>query len=117
MPTPDPVDRSALLAGLSACVTAEEYFAFLDVPYDQRVLNVSRLHILRHFSEQVAAGLPPLREAYRDALLRAYQAFVTGTAMDHRLFKVLRDHAPDAFVPAAEVTVQAGGEVGHGERV
>lgn len=124
MTSPDPADRTTELAGLRDCVTAEDYFAFLAVPYDQRVLDINRLHILRHFSAQVAAGLPPRRQAYRDALLRSYQAFVTGTAMDHRLFKVLRDRAPQAFVPAADVTVQAadvtvqvGGDAGRESRI
>lgn len=107
--TPDP------LVTFRRCQSAEDYFTFLDVPYDPRVLNVYRLHILRHFAGQLQE-LDARRDArtspahalttYREALLRSYQAFTTGTAMDHRLFKVLQDHAPTAFVPTAEITVE-----------
>ncbi len=88
--------------------TAEEYFAALDVAYDPRVLAVNRLHILRHFGAQAAqidaehagdaaAGCATdetVLEAYRRALQSSYDAFISAGALDHRLFKVLRDYAP-----------------------
>lgn len=103
------------LAAFNRCQTAEEYFALLDVAYDPRVVSVNRLHILRHFGGQLAelhrhrtAPESPghALDTYRDALTRSYQAFSTATALDHRLFKVLRDRAPRAFVPTAAVAVQ-----------
>ena len=106
------------LLAFERCQTAEEYFAVLDVPYDPRLVSVNRLHILRHFAGQLAElRLPPAAPAasgspdrllgsYRDALIRSYQAFTTATALDHRLFKVLRDRAPRAFVPAAAIAIQ-----------
>jgi nitrogenase-stabilizing/protective protein len=96
---------------LRRCTSAEEYFDLLGLPYDQRVLDVNRLHILRRFAQEIESLPPPLGGAapatgrYREALTRAYQTFVTGTALDHRLFKVLRDHAPQAFVPSDQVRV------------
>ncbi len=106
------------LLAFQRCQTAEEYFAVLDVPYDPRVVSVNRLLILRYFAGQLAElRLPPAEPrspdrvlgSYRDALIRSYQAFTTATALDHRLFKVLRDRAPHAFVPASAVTVQRTG--------
>jgi nitrogenase-stabilizing/protective protein len=103
------------LAQFRRCETAEDYFKFFGVPYDPRVVNVYRLHILRHFARQLeelhesrTAPLPSDRilADYRAALIRSYEAFTTGTALDHRVFKVLRDHAPRAFVPVAQVTVR-----------
>ncbi len=93
--------------------TAEEYFAALGVAYDPRVLAVSRLHILRHFGAQAAqidqeyagraAGGFAIDEtvvaAYRRALQISYDAFTSAGALDHRLFKVLRDHAPLQIEP------------------
>lgn len=103
------------LAAFERCRTAEEYFALLGVPYDPRVVDVNRLHILRHFAGELA-GLrrhctgeespDQMLDAYRDALTRSYRTFTTSTALDHRLFKVLRDRAPRAFVPAAAVEVR-----------
>jgi nitrogenase-stabilizing/protective protein len=109
LPSASPMER------FKRCRTAEEYFELLDVSYDPRVLAVSRLHILRHFAEQVrdlhlhrdaTEGVGRVLDSYRDALVRSYQAFTTETALDHRLFKVLQDHAPRDFVPLAAVAVE-----------
>ena len=102
-----------------ACRTAEEYFAVLGVDYDPRVLEVNRLHILRYFAGEVAridrdvAGPDdPDRRlvAYRAALRLSHQAFVGASALDHRLFGVLRDRAPrpPEFLPVDQVTVETG---------
>ncbi|WP_239308102.1 MULTISPECIES: nitrogenase-stabilizing/protective protein NifW [unclassified Frankia] len=104
---------SGLLAAFGRAGTAEEYFEVLDVPYDPRVVAVNRLHILRHFSAAVAridaaVAAPDARmAAYRAALADAHEAFTTGTALDHRLFKVLADRAPRAFVALDAVTVES----------
>ncbi len=93
--------------------TAEEYFAALGVAYDPRVLTVSRLHVLRHFGAQAAridqeraggagavcANDETVLAAYRRALQISYDAFTSAGALDHRLFKVLRDHAPLQIEP------------------
>ncbi|HEX7662802.1 MAG TPA: nitrogenase-stabilizing/protective protein NifW [Pseudonocardiaceae bacterium] len=94
------------------CGTAEEFLRLLDVPFDPRVVNVNRLHILKLFAAKVAelheqrtAEQPAERVLadYRVALEASYREFTTSTALDHRLFKVLRDRAPRAFVPLQEV--------------
>ncbi|SBW24764.1 MULTISPECIES: nitrogenase-stabilizing/protective protein NifW [Protofrankia] len=101
------------LAQFRRCGTAEDYFQALDVPFDPRVVAVNRLHILRHFSPAVARidaenSSPEDRlAAYRAALVASYEAFTTATALDHRLFKVLADRAPQAFVAVDTVTVEA----------
>ena len=104
------------LADFRRCSTAEEYFILLDVDYDPRVLAVNRLHILRYFANQLVelhdtrteAGNPvELLREYRAALIRSYEAFPTASALDHRLFKVLQDRAPQSsFVPASSITVE-----------
>jgi nitrogenase-stabilizing/protective protein len=115
--TAEPADRTArdgeaqVVDRLRRCTSAEEYFDLLQVPYDQHVLDVNRLHVLRRFAQEIESlppsepGTAPASGRYREALDRAYQAFVTGTSLDHRLFKVLRDHAPQAFVPTEQVRV------------
>ncbi|SNQ50783.1 Nitrogenase-stabilizing/protective protein NifW [Frankia canadensis] len=112
---------AARLAGFHRCSTAEEYFALLDVDFDPRVVAVNRLHILRVFSGELVklhdAGdgertdPEELLRDYRAALVRSYEAFLTATALDHRVFKVLKDRAPEsAFVPSSEITVRRPGE-------
>jgi nitrogenase-stabilizing/protective protein len=104
---------SAALAAFRRARTAEEYFDALGVPYDPQVVAVNRLHILRHFSAAVARidteQAPPEARmaAYRTALADAHAAFTTATALDHRLFKVLADRAPAAFVALDAVTVES----------
>lgn len=98
--------------------TAEEYLEFFGIPYDPAVVNVNRLHILKRFSGYMAevdaslagrAADPQERlERYREALLRAYRDFLAGTALDYRLFKVLRERAPGAFVPVSEIAAAPG---------
>jgi nitrogenase-stabilizing/protective protein len=97
------------------CRNAEDYFLLLQVPFDPKVLNVHRLHILRHFANQLidlhnhrAEPEDPDRVLadYRAALIRSYREFTESTALDHRLFKVLADRAPGAFIPLSEVGVR-----------
>ena len=47
--------ESNLPSSLLACSGAEDYFAFFGVAYDERVVAVNRLHILRRFGERLAA--------------------------------------------------------------
>lgn len=82
------------LKGLSS---AEEFFRVLEVPYDPRVLNVCRLHILRrmgHYmrAEDLAGGTDEIiRQRCKSFLERAYQDFVESTPLQERVFKVLQD--------------------------
>ena len=111
MPSRDPQRR---LAAFRRCTTAEEYFEILGIAYQPSVVEVNRLHILRHFGSQLAkldsaAGEPDpatVLTRYREALLRSYQAFLTGTALDHRLFAGLERRTPQAFVDIDEITIE-----------
>jgi nitrogenase-stabilizing/protective protein len=50
--------------------------------------------------------LPDPRVRYREALRRAYTAFTTAGALDHRVFRVLQERAPRNFVPLHLVAVE-----------
>lgn len=104
-----------LLEDFRNCSAAEEYFTLLGVPYDPHVLSVNRLHILRYFAEELVTlhrgrtepeSPAEVLVTYREALARSYAAFTSQSALDHRLFKVLRDRAPEAFVPASAVVAE-----------
>lgn len=89
--------------------TAEDFLRFFEVAYDQRVVNVNRLHILQRFHDYLAAdtGLEGLDDEatsarYRAHLDRAYQDFVVSNAIAEKTFKVHKDEArrmADRFVP------------------
>nr|WP_244909418.1 nitrogenase stabilizing/protective protein NifW [Nitrospirillum amazonense] len=106
-----------VLDELSRLSSAEDFFVFLEVPFDAAVVRVARLHILRRMGqylrgsevEGVFAGLDEgeIRTLCRSHLEQAYQDFVASTPIAERLFKVHRDAvapkqpAPKPFVPLA----------------
>lgn len=84
------------LEQLSKLSSAEEFFQFLDVPFDPAVVNVARLHILRRMGDNVRncsseMDDDALRENFRVNLEQAYQSFVRSTPIKERVFKVLKD--------------------------
>jgi nitrogenase-stabilizing/protective protein len=79
---------------------AEDFFEFLGLPYDTKVVNVNRLHILQKFSQlkveiDQETDDPQTRlERYRSALQAAYEVFLTSSAPEQKLFKVFQDAKP-----------------------
>lgn len=102
--------------------TAEDFFAFLGVPYDPTVLNVARLHILRRMGEYLrrdtleTACDVHARELCRAHLERAYTDFVESSPLEQRVFKVLQDAVKPPpqvpLVPLASLTGWVGGGKG-----
>lgn len=78
--------------------SAEDFMQFFGVPYNQKVVDVCRLHILKRFFQYIRqeASLPRDNEvalftAYRDLLVRAYADFVESTPAEEKVFKVFQD--------------------------
>ncbi len=95
-------DLTRSLAQLSS---AEEFLDFFGVAYEQPVVNVSRLHILKRFYQYLRheTGLIDREEAmqrnrYRELLTRAYQDFVDSTPAQEKVFKVFQDTAGQQHV-------------------
>ena len=89
---------SDLMTKLGSLSAAEEFFDFLDVPYERAVLNVNRLHILKRFHQymRTTAKLENLNEyeqrsLCRELLTRAHQDFVRSTPAQEKVFKVFQD--------------------------
>ena len=83
---------------LKALSSAEDFLQFFGVPFDQGVVNVSRLHILKRFfqyirQDAVLAQADELQmfTIYRGLLLKAYGDFVTSTPAQEKVFKVFQD--------------------------
>ena len=83
---------------LKALSSAEDFFAFFAVPFDERVVQVNRLHILKRFYQYLhkSEGLSGLGEIemfkrYRELLAQAYEDFVQSTAAREKVFKVFQD--------------------------
>lgn len=106
-PPPEPPDE--VLTKLKAATSAEDFFTLLGVPYDPRIVNVARLHILKRMAEYLASedveGLPNRIAGLRckAVLERAYDDFRRETPLDARVFKVLKRAVeppkPAHFVP------------------
>lgn len=83
---------------LKALSSANEFLEFFGIQYDQRVVHVNRLHILKRFYQYLhrAEGLEQLDEiamfrAYREMLNQAYLDFTTSDAKTEKVFKVFQD--------------------------
>jgi nitrogenase-stabilizing/protective protein len=76
---------------------AEEFLNFLEVGYQQSVVNVNRLHILKRFHQYIArhsfSGTTDaeLKAEYKALLEQAYHDFVKSDAATEKVFKVFQD--------------------------
>ena len=103
---------TATLSEFKKLVDAEDYFKFFGLAYDQPVVNVNRLHILKKFAQYIEEvdSNPELSEAeklnqYRDALQKAYEVFLTSNAVEQKLFKVFNEK-PKNVVLLGDIKVE-----------
>lgn len=86
-----------VLADLKRLSTAEDFFVYLDVAFEPRVLHVARLHIMKRMGQYLAsetedaASEDALRERCRQNLQTAYNDFVANSPIEARVFKVHQD--------------------------
>lgn len=86
------------LQQLKALSSAEDFLQYFGVPFEQSVVNVSRLHILKRFFQYIRqenllaeTNEVSLYTAYREQLLKAYSDFVRSTPAQEKVFKVFQD--------------------------
>ena len=87
------------LEALGKLSAAEEFFAFLSIPYDSAIVHVNRLHILKRFNQYLRTTKPDVAgldsgnqyQACRGLLIRAYEDFVRSTPAQEKVFKVFQD--------------------------
>ncbi|WGR93585.1 MULTISPECIES: nitrogenase stabilizing/protective protein NifW [unclassified Bradyrhizobium] len=103
----------SILDRLDEASSAEDFFALLGVPYDPKILNVARLHVLRRMGQYLAkeqfAGVAEaeVTERCKAMLERAYADFVASSPIEQRVFKVLKDAVVEPKKPAAFVPLSA----------
>lgn len=83
------------MTGFSA---AEEFLDYFQVDYQQSVVNVNRLHILKRFNQYLRATPgttemddDTLRGVCKELLAKAYSDFVNSTPAREKVFKVFQD--------------------------
>jgi len=87
-------------------VSAEDFLEYFEIPFDQTVVHVNRLHILQRFHDYLSAetGLSQLEVAERYdkhklLLAKAYLDFVDSDAQTEKVFKVFHMNEPqEVFV-------------------
>jgi len=95
-----PIDVTNIFDRLKRLSSAEDFFAALGVAYDETVLRVARLHILKRMGQYLNSdaldGLPDSVAAARAkaTLQRAYADFERSSPLAERVFRVLKDHDP-----------------------
>jgi len=87
-----------LTSRLAQLSSAEDFLNFFGVEFDQPVVNVNRLHILKRFQQYLRrdGGLAELNEVqlfarYRQWLTTAYEDFVHSSAVQEKVFKVFQE--------------------------
>ena len=95
---------NTMLQQLTQFSAAEEFLDYFGISYEQSVVNVYRLHILKRFYQylRMEKGLAEMNEItmfkqYRTLLMRAYDDFVHSTAAREKVFKVFQDADAKSF--------------------
>ena len=94
---------------LDELVSAEDFLTYFDIPFDQTVVHVYRLHILQRFHDYLAketkpAGEDGLREQYTRLLTQAYGDFVDSDAKTEKALKIYKMLGPqETFVPLEDL--------------
>ncbi len=89
------------LAGLE---TAEAFLERFAIPYDQRVVDVNRLHILQRAHDLLAGEAADLDDAalaarFAAVLAQAYADFTRSDARTEKVFAVFRRAKADSAAP------------------
>lgn len=100
---------------LKALSSAEDFFEFLELPFEPSVVSIARLHILRVMSRSVAAiDLERTEESelvsrMRSALAGAYELFLSRTPLEVRALAIHQKAAGrGSFVPLGALKVPGG---------
>jgi nitrogenase-stabilizing/protective protein len=99
-----------VLQDLGKLSSAEDFFTFLDLPFEPTVVQVSRLHILRRMGQYLKGseidgafeGLSDdeIKGLCRSHLEQAYQDFIASSPIQERLFKVHKEAVEPKPEPA-----------------
>lgn len=89
---------NTLIQQLTQLSAAEDFLDFFGLPYEEPVLNVNRLHMLKRFYQYMRQepGLDGLDEIemykrLRQLLAKSYSDFVESTPAREKVFKVLQN--------------------------
>lgn len=90
---------------LEELVGAEDFLNYFEIPFEQSVVHVNRLHIMQRFHDYIQKSENALpddcseaarKDVYTKLLTRAYQDFVTSDAQTEKVFKVFKMNEPQS---------------------
>ena len=99
-------DSSVFKEELDVLVSAEEFLEYFGIAFDQKVVQVNRLHILQRFHDYLkhrVGGAEACYEDYHVCLARAYEDFVHSDAVTEKVFRVFKKAAGIATVPLSAI--------------
>lgn len=91
------LSNKTLREQIDSLSSAEDFFLFFLLPYQEQVLNVNRLHIMKRMGQYLAgADFTEMTDdevflECRLVLKRAYMDFVESTPLQEKVFKVFAD--------------------------
>jgi nitrogenase-stabilizing/protective protein len=93
--------------------SAEDFLNYFAIPFEQRVVQVNRLHILQRFHNYLSAATMPAdllgrKAVYLNALTTAYQDFVNSSAQKEKVLKVFQRQSGLSFVSLDQLGGSAG---------
>jgi nitrogenase-stabilizing/protective protein len=101
----------SVLQDLGGLSSAEDFFNYLELPFEPSVVHVSRLHILRRMGQYLKGseidgafeglGEGAIKALCREHLEQAYQDFVASSPIQERLFKVHQEAVAPKPEPAS----------------
>ena len=105
---------SNLRKTLSSLSSAEDFLKFLNIDYDETVVQINRLHILKRFHDYLKRegdtdilDDQSLQALYVKLLSQSYQDFVVSDAVSEKVFKVFHQAIGVSHVSLEKVTVSA----------
>lgn len=92
-------DAIELEEDMDELVSAEDFLRYFDIPFDERVVNVNRLHILQRYHDYLAKTVLPEDleariDSYRALLIKAYSDFVHSDAKTEKALKIYKNLEP-----------------------
>ncbi len=98
---------------LNELESAEDFLNYFEIPFEQRVVHVNRLHILQRFHNYLKAATLPddvdaCRAIYVAALSQAYQDFVNSNAKTEKVLRVYQKASGTSFFSLDKLAGSAG---------
>lgn len=93
--------------------SAEDFLNYFEVPFEQSVVHVNRLHILQRFHNYLNASPMPdevlaRKAVYVNALSQSYQDFVNSDAQTEKVLRVHQKASGTSFFSLDQLNGSAG---------